>query len=564
MLVADEYARKHADHRGQAVRVLMRDDPCPDCGGRRLKPESLAVTYRGLDIAGLSALNVARSLAFFGDEDASPLTDARAAAVTAALRGEITRRLGLIRDVGLGYLGLDRAAASLSGGEAQRLRLAGLLGVKLTGVTFVLDEPTLGLHPRDTGKLVGLIRALTAEGNTVVAVEHDLDIVRAADHVIDLGPGAGRDGGRIVAEGPPALVERSPGSVTGPYLAGRAERPGSLPRTPGPVLEIVGARANNLRGIDVAVPAGALTAVTGVSGSGKTSLVFDVILASARAGRPVSCSEARGLGHYSKVVAAGIEAPAESAASIPLTYLGLFDTVRSLFASSDEARARGFRKAHFSYLTPEGRCEACGGTGRKTFSLDHLADVTLPCEACRGTRYNRDVLGVRVFGRTIAGVLELTAAEGADVFSGQPRFASGLALLAEIGLDYLRLGQPLDTLSGGERQRLKLAAELMDPPTGRVLYLFDEPTTGLHPSDIDRLLGLFGRLLAAGRTIVAVEHDLDLISRAGHVVDLGPEGGEEGGRLVVQGTPEAVMSCPASSTGAALRKFFGDGLSPRP
>ena len=285
VLVAEEYARKHADHRGEAMRVLMKDDPCPDCGGKRLKPASLAVTYRGLDIAGLSALNVARSLAFFGNEGPSPLTDARAAAVTAALRGEISRRLGLIRDVGLGYLALDRAAATLSGGEAQRLRLAGLLGVKLTGVTFVLDEPTLGLHPRDTGKLVDLIRDLTAEGNTVVAVEHDLDIIRAADHVIDLGPGAGREGGRIVAEGPPVLIERSPGSVTGPYLAGRAERPGPLPGSPGPLIEIDGARANNLRGIDVAIPSGVLTAVTGVSGSGKTSLVFDVIRSLGR-GRP--------------------------------------------------------------------------------------------------------------------------------------------------------------------------------------------------------------------------------------------------------------------------------------
>ena len=563
VLVADEYARKHADHRGQAMRVLMRDDPCPDCGGKRLKPASLAVTYRGLDIAGLSALNVARSLAFFGNEGPSPLTDARAAAVTAALRGEISRRLGLIRDVGLGYLALDRAAATLSGGEAQRLRLAGLLGVKLTGVTFVLDEPTLGLHPRDTGKLVDLIRGLTAEGNTVVAVEHDLDIVRAADHIIDLGPGAGREGGRIVAEGPPVLVERSPGSVTGPYLTGRAERPGPLPRSPGPLIEIDGARANNLRGIDVAIPSGVLTAVTGVSGSGKTSLVFDVIRSSAEAGRPVFCSGIRGLERFSRVVAAGIEAPAESASSIPLTTLGLFDTVRSQFASSDEARARGFRKAHFSFLTPEGRCEACGGTGRKTFSLDHLADVSVTCEVCRGARYNREVLGVHVSGRTIADVLELTAAEGAAVFSGQPKVASGLALLAEIGLDYLRLGQSLDTLSGGERQRLKLTAELMDPARGRTLYLFDEPTTGLHPSDVDRLLRLFAKLLAAGQTIVAVEHDLDLISRAGHVVDLGPEGGDEGGALVVQGRPDAVMVCPASSTGAALRKYFEAGLSRR-
>src|SRR5665647_3087134 len=281
-------------------------------------------------------------------------------------------------------------------------------------------------------------------------------------------------------------------------------------------------------------------------------------------GRPVSCSEIRGLGSFSKVVSAGIEAPAENASSIPLTYLGLFDAVRSLFASSDEARARGFKKAHFSFLTPEGRCEACGGTGRKTFSLDHLADVSVTCEVCRGARYNREVLGVHASGRTIAGVLDLTAAEGASAFAGLPKVAAGLSLLAEIGLDYLRLGQSLDTLSGGERQRLKLASELMGTPPGRILYLFDEPTTGLHPSDVDRLLRLFGKLLAAGHTIVAVEHDLDLIARAGHVIDLGPEGGDEGGALVVQGPPEAVMACPASYTGAALRNDFGRELSRRP
>ena len=332
----------------------------------------------------------------------------------------------------------------------------------------------------------------------------------------------------------------------------------------GPPIEIDGARANNLRGIDVAIPTGVLAAVSGVSGSGKTSLVFDVLYASARAGRPVACAEIRGLHRSTKVAASGRDLPAESAASIPLTYLGLFDGVRSLFASSDEARARGFKKAHFSYLTPEGRCEECGGTGRQTVSLDHLADVSVPCEACRGARYSRAVLEVRLDGRTISEVLDLTAIEGARVFSGQPKIAGGLALLAEIGLDYLRLGQPLDTLSGGERQRLKLAADLRVRPEGPTLYLFDEPTTGLHPSDVDKLLRLFGRLLDAGHTIVCVEHDLDLISRAGHVIDLGPEGGEEGGRIVAQGTPAEIAACPASHTGAALRRYAARGPSPRP
>jgi excinuclease ABC subunit A len=562
-LVAEEYERKHADHRGRAMRFLMRDDPCPACGGARLKPASLKVLYRGVNIAALTALSVGRGLDFFAEDAASP-ADARTAAVAAAVRGEIVRRLNLVRDVGLGYLSLDRASGTLSGGEIQRLRLAGLLGVRLTGVTFILDEPTLGLHPRDTAKLVGLVRGLVDEGNTVVAVEHDLDVVRAADHVLDLGPGAGRSGGRIVAEGSPAEIERAPSSVTGPYLAGRAARPAPLAASPGPGLEILGARANNLRSIDLVIPAGVLTAVTGVSGSGKSSLVFDVIHASAQAGRPVGCRGLRGLERFSRVAAAGIEAPAESAISIPLTHLGLFDAVRALFAASEEAKARGFKKAHFSFLTPEGRCESCGGAGRKTVSLDHLADVSVPCEVCHGARYGRRALEVRVAGRTIADVLDLTAAEGAEALAGLPKAAAGLRLLAEIGLDYLRLGQPLDTLSGGERQRLKLAAELMGPAGGPVLYLFDEPTTGLHPSDVDRLLGLFERLLRAGHTIVAVEHDLDLISRAGHVIDLGPEGGDGGGGIVVEGAPAEVAAAPGSSTGSALRAHLAGDVNPRP
>ncbi len=554
-LVGEEYDRKHADHRGEAMRILMKDEPCPDCGGRRLKPSSLRVTYRNLDIAGLAALSVAESLAFFERSESTAGLDVRAAAVTDALREEILRRLRLIRDVGLEYLSLDRPSATLSGGEAQRLRLAGLLGVRLSGVTFVLDEPTLGLHPRDTAKLLSLIRELAAEGNTVVAVEHDPDVICSADHVIDMGPGAGREGGLIVAEGTPAEIQNSPRSVTGPYLRSSPAPAPPLPGSPGPGLEIVGANAHNLKSIDVAIPAGVLTAVTGVSGSGKSSLVFDVVLASSEAGKPVSCAAIRGLERFANIVPAGSELPAETLSSIPLTYLGLFDTVRTLFAASDEARAEGLKKPHFSFLTREGRCEACGGSGRRTVSLDYLADVSAPCESCRGTRYNPSVLNIRVSGRTIADVLSLTAAEGATAFAGQTKITGGLELLVEIGLGYLQLGQPLDTLSSGERQRLKLAAELMHPSAGRTIYLFDEPTAGLHPSDIDRLLRLFGRLLAAGRTIVAVEHNLELISRAGHIIDLGPEGGVRGGGLVVQGSPSAVAACASSWTGAALRAY---------
>ena len=555
-LVGEEYERKHADHRGEAMRVLMKNEPCPECGGRRLRPESLRVTYRGYDIAGLAAMSVAESLVFFKKPAGETGLDARAAAVTGALREEIVRRLGLIGNVGLEYLSLDRPSASLSGGEAQRLRLAGLLGVRLSGVTFVLDEPTLGLHPRDTARLLGLIRELAAEGNTVVAVEHDPDVIRSADHVIDLGPGAGRAGGRIVAEGSPAAIQKSPTSVTGPYLVSAKPPASPLAGTPGSCLEIVGARAHNLKSIDVVIPAGVLTAVTGVSGSGKSSLIFDVLLASAEAGKPVLCADVRGLGRFNKVIASGDDLPAENVSSVPLTFLGLFDSVRAMYADSAEARTAGFKKSHFSFLTPEGRCEDCGGSGRKTVSLDYLADVSTPCESCRGARYNPGVLAIRWKKKSIAEVLALTAAEGAAFFAGHPKIEAGLALLSEIGLDYLQLGQPLDTLSSGERQRLKLASELMHPPAGPVLYLFDEPTAGLHPSDIERLLRLFSRLLESGRTIVAVEHNLELISRAGHIIDLGPEGGDKGGTLVVQGPPAVAAACPASHTGAALRAYL--------
>jgi excinuclease ABC subunit A len=536
----------------------MQAEPCAACGGRRLKPGPLSVTYRGLGIADLLALRVKEALSFFDrDPNDGDRLDEKARAVTLAVRSEILRRLRLIQDVGLDYLSLDRPADTLSGGEAQRLRLAGLLGVRLTGVTFVLDEPTLGLHPRDTEKLLGLIRALTAEGNTVVAVEHDLDVIRAADHVIDLGPGAGREGGRITAEGPPAEIATQPGSATGRCLAFVRTRPDPLPGSAAAGLDISGARAHNLKMIDVAIPAGILTAVTGVSGSGKSSLVFDVLHASAEAGRPVDCAVIRGLDRFSRVIAVGSDLPAESVSSIPLTVTGLFETVRGLFAATPEAHQRGFKKSHFSFLTPEGRCGECGGTGRRIVSLDFLADVTTPCESCRGARYNPGVLEVLWSGRTIAEILGLTVRESLGPFADQPKLSSPLALLDEIGLGYLQLGQSLDTLSGGELQRLKLAAELMKPASGPTLYLFDEPTAGLHPVDIDRLLRLFGRLLSAGNTIVAVEHNLELISRAGQVIDLGPEGGDRGGTLVVQGTPAEVAACAASFTGAALRPYFG-------
>jgi excinuclease ABC subunit A len=557
-LVTEEYERKHADHRGEAMRPLLTETPCSACGGRRLKPESLAVTFLGKNIAELSALTAAESTSFFRDEAPPALRRGpdRVRAVFEAVGEEVLDRLELIRKVGLDYVAIDRRSSTLSGGEAQRLRLAGQLGARLTGVTYVLDEPTVGLHPRDTENLVGLLRDLARQENTVVVVEHDADVIGAADHVLDMGPGAGRLGGRIAAEGTPAEIAVLPTSITGPYLTRRAAGLRPLPFRPTPGLRIRGARAHNLRSIDVEIPGGGLTAVTGVSGSGKSSLVFDVLLASARAGRPVECEAVEGLGRFDRVLHVDQEPPAGGASSTPATYLGLFDAVRTIFASTAEARVRGFGKAHFSYLTQEGRCETCGGTGETRISMDFLADVRTPCEDCGGRRYKSEVLEVPYRGLYVADVLGLSAAEARSVFPEPRTLERGLRTLEEIGLGYLRLGQPLDTLSGGEAQRLKLAAELMKPVAGPALYLFDEPTTGLHFTDVDRLLDVFGRLIGQGHTLVAVEHDPGLIARAGHVIDLGPEGGGRGGGVVAAGPPSAIAACPASFTGAALRKIL--------
>jgi excinuclease ABC subunit A len=556
-LITEEYERKHADHRGEAMRPLMKDEPCTACGGRRLKPGPLSVTYRGLSIADALALSVKDAIHFLGFDSTADRQDAQVETGTQGICGEIIRRLRLIQNIGLDYLSLDRPSDSLSSGEAQRLHLAGLLGVRLTGVTFLLDEPTLGLHPRDTEQLLKLIRDLTTEGNTVVAIEHDLDVVRAADHVIDLGPGAGREGGRITAAGTPTEIAGKLGSATGAYLALGGKRPPPLPGAPKPGVEIVGARAHNLKSIDVSIPGGILTAVTGVSGSGKSSLIFDVLHASAEAGRPVNCTAIQGLDRFSQVTFVRSELPSHSVSSIPLTAVGIFGALRGLFASTAAARDRGLTRSHFSFLTPEGRCSSCGGTGRRIVYLDFLADISSPCEHCRGTRYNQKILDVHYKGRSIAEVLDLTIQDGLSMFADQPKLADPLALLDEVGLGYLQLGQPLDTLSDGELQRLKLSAELLKQVSGPTLYLFDESTTGLHPVDIEKLVSLFARLLSAGNSIVAIEHNLDIVARAGHVIDLGPEGGDRGGELMVQGTPADVAGCPSSFTGTAIRRYYG-------
>jgi len=556
-LVDEEYERKHADARGQAMLPLMTEDRCPACGGARLKPGPLAVTFAGMSIAELSAMTVGDTITFFRDGRRSSESGPGGRAVVEALRSEIVPRLKLIEDLGLDYLAIDRRSSTLSGGESQRLRLAGQFGARLSGVTYVFDEPTAGLHPRDTERLVGLLKGLTAQGNTVVVVEHEPGVIAAADRVIDLGPGGGANGGLVAAEGTPGEIAANPGSPTGPYLKARPGGPSPLPGKPGPGLRVVGARANNLRAIDIEFPSGLLTAVTGVSGSGKSSLVFDVVKASAEAGRPVACDGLEGLDRYAEVRAIGQDPLSANPRSVPATAAGYFDAVRGLFAALPEARAAGFKKAHFSFLGREGRCEACGGLGKTRISMDFLADVWTECEACRGARYRPEVLGVTRKGKSIADVLSLTSEEALAFFEDVPGLTGPLGIMGEIGLGYLRLGQPSDTLSGGEAQRLKLAAGLMRAGKGPCLYLFDEPTAGLHFRDIECLIGVFERLLRQGHTVVATEHDLQVISRAGFVVDLGPEGGDRGGRVVAMGTPEVIARNSRSHTGAALRAWFG-------
>ena len=554
-LVNEEYERKHADDRGEAMLPLMKEERCPACGGSRLQASSLAVTVHGINIAEISAMTVREAVRFFEDAERLRQAGAKAVAVTEALREEVLRRLNLIRDVGLDYLSIDRRSATLSGGESQRLRLAEMLGARLSGVTYVLDEPTIGLHPRDTARLIGLLQKLTRQRNTVVVVEHDADVIGAADHVIDMGPGAGRDGGRITAEGSPAAIMANPDSVTGRYLSARSSAPPPLPGIARSGIRITGARANNLRSIDVEVPAGILTAITGVSGSGKSSLVFDVLLESAKAGRPVNCDGIQGLERFERVLHVDREPPAGSPRSVPATYLGIFDTIRGLFAATEKSKSLGFGKQYFSFLTKEGRCETCRGAGKTRISMDFLADVWTTCDDCGGERYRPEVLKVEYGGKTIAKVLNFTANEADKFFSGHRQLKRSFRVLEEIGLGYIQLGRPLDTLSGGEAQRLKLAARLMKPASGNCLYLFDEPTTGLHFADIENLLRVFARLIGQGHTLVVIEHNLDIIARAHHIIDLGPEGGDEGGRIVARGIPAEIAACPASYTGAALKSL---------
>jgi len=529
---------------------------CPACHGARLRPEALGVQVGGKSIDAICALSVREALSFLADlrfEEAD-------GTVAAKVLFELRRRLQYLTDVGLDYLTLDRGFASLSGGEAQRIALATALGTGLVGTLYVLDEPSIGLHPRDTGRLIDVLKALRDQGNTVLVVEHDRAIIKVADDVIDLGPGAGEQGGRVVFQGSYPELMRDGRSLTAKYLRGELQIPVPAKRRRGNGLSLAvrGARAHNLKGIDVRIPLGTLTCVTGVSGSGKSTLVTDVICAAllhrqGRWDRPVGAHDAlEGASYVDEVIVVDQSPIGRTPRSNPVTYLKAFDGIRELFAATRDARARGLTASDFSFNVPGGRCETCAGDGQVRVDMQFLADVSLVCEACGGRRYRAPVLEVRYKGRSINQVLEMTVHEAVHFFSGQPAVVRRLKLFEEIGLGYLRLGQSATTLSGGEAQRIKLAAHLARKAGQRVLYVLDEPTTGLHLGDINELLGCFHRLLEAGATLLVIEHNMDVVKQADWVIDLGPEGGAEGGRLVFQGTPEGL----AAANGVSLTSRY--------
>jgi excinuclease ABC subunit A len=563
----DGTAREEGDA-GQAgaafedLRPYLTETTCPACAGARLRKESLAVRLGGRSLADYVRLPVDQARAAL----AALEFPARETAVGDRLQQEIVSRLRFLEAVGLSYLSLDRPTTTLSGGEAQRLRLAGQIGARMQGILYVLDEPSVGLHARDNERLLATLKAIRDLGNTVVVVEHDAETIRAADYVVDLGEGAGVFGGRLMFQGPPATLD---GSLTGRYMRGELQIPVPLVRrAPRGHLRILGAAAHNLREVDVDVPLGVFTAVTGVSGSGKSTLVEDILhRALARhlwgaAAEPGLHRALVGWEAIDKVIAIDQSPIGRTPRSNPVTYTGAFTFIRELFSLVPEARARGYKPGRFSFNVKGGRCEVCQGDGVRTIGMHFLPDVYVGCEACRGRRYNRETLEVLYRGRSVADVLEMTVDEAREVLGAHPRLSRILTTLAEVGLGYLRLGQSASTLSGGEAQRVKLARELARRDTGRTLYLLDEPTTGLHFDDVRKLLQVLGRLVEAGNTVVVVEHNLDVVKTADHVIDMGPEAGAAGGCVVATGTPEVVAASAASHTGRYLRPLLGLTTAP--
>jgi excinuclease ABC subunit A len=559
--------RRHKESDSDTVRdwaaTFMREVPCAACGGARLKPESLAVTVDGLDIHELCSL----SITAISERIARLELSERDHLIADRVLKEVQARLRFLLDVGLDYLSLARATSTLSGGEAQRIRLASQIGSGLVGVLYVLDEPSIGLHQRDNRRLLDTLVRLRDLGNTVIVVEHDEETIRAADHVVDIGPGAGEHGGQIVYSGEvPGLLRCAP-SITGRYLAGERTIPVPEKRRVGSGQELVvrGAREHNLKDIDVAFPLGKFVAVTGVSGSGKSTLVNDILLQAllAKVHRarttPGDHDRIDGAGHVDKVVDIDQSPIGRTPRSNPATYTGLFDHVRKLFSQTPEAKVRGYQPGRFSFNVRGGRCDACAGDGTIRIEMHFLPDVYVPCEVCGGSRYNRETLEVTFKGKNIGDVLDMSCQEALAFFAHQPPLQRHLQTLVDVGLGYIRLGQPAPTLSGGEAQRVKLASELSRRPTGHTLYVLDEPTTGLHFDDVRKLLEVLGRLVDQGNTVVVIEHNLDVVKTADWIVDLGPEGGERGGHVVAEGTPEEVAASAASATGEVLRRVLGAG-----
>ncbi|HWO16358.1 MAG TPA: excinuclease ABC subunit UvrA, partial [Solirubrobacterales bacterium] len=550
------YEETDSEANRERIESYMAEQPCPDCEGARLRPESLAVKVGGISIAEYSAKSAQAAAEWIASLE---MTDTERAIARLIVR-EIRERLAFLENVGIGYLSLGRSARSLSGGEAQRIRLATQIGSHLVGVMYVLDEPSIGLHQRDNEKLIGTLDRLRDLGNTVIVVEHDEGTMMAADHLVDLGPGAGEHGGHVIAEGTPAQVAKDPASLTGQYLSGkrRIEVPAQR-REPSGELVVRGARQHNLKDVDATFPLGVFCCVTGVSGSGKSTLVNETLhhavanrLHQSKL-RPGAHDGIDGLEQIDKIINIDQSPIGRTPRSNPATYTGVFDHIRQLFAQTQEARARGYKPGRFSFNVKGGRCEVCRGDGQIKIEMHFLPDVYVPCEQCHGKRYNRETLEVRFKGKSIADVLEMSVEEAVGFFENVPKIARRLRTLHDVGLDYIRLGQPATTLSGGEAQRVKLATELAKVATGNTLYILDEPTTGLHFADVQRLLDVLGRLVDAGNTVVVIEHNLDVIKTADRLVDLGPEGGEEGGRIVATGTPEDVAAVDFSYTGRFLK-----------
>ena len=555
--------RKYRETGSEAMKAeyetFMRITPCHACKGQRLKKEALAVTVGDKNIYEVTAMSIENLQKFLENLELTPVQEM----IGGQILKEIKSRTGFLMDVGLDYLTLARATGTLSGGEAQRIRLATQIGSGLVGVAYILVEPSIGLHQRDNDKLLSTLKHLRDLGNTLIVVEHDEDTMLAADYIVDIGPGAGEHGGEVVAAGTAEEIMNTPGSVTGDYLSGRIRIPVPEKRAvPSGYLKIVGAKENNLKNVNVEIPLGVMTCVTGVSGSGKSSLINEIlykklakVLNHART-IPGKHKEILGLEKLDKVINIDQSPIGRTPRSNPATYTGVFDLIRDLFAATPDAKARGYKKGRFSFNVKGGRCEACSGDGILKIEMHFLPDVYVPCEVCHGKRYNRETLEVKYKGKSIYDVLDMTVEEAMTFFENVPSIRRKMETLYDVGLSYIRLGQPSTTLSGGEAQRIKLAAELSKRSTGKTVYILDEPTTGLHFADVHKLTEILRRLAADGNTVIVIEHNLDVIKTADYIIDMGPEGGDKGGTVIAKGTPEEIVECPESYTGRYLAPFL--------